>query len=798
MTLVIHSISHAQRQKKKAARANAMRDGTAVKPERFSQRAQEAHVVAASRYFLNPTPEQARALGLDAIGNDPDHVAVRTSNYMADHRGQAERVRFVADQNFRYADTVEERQTEMLALMAQSGARTDAFEHIVLSLRRGTAISNTQREALPRRFIELLGAGDHHAFVVWHADTDHEHAHVGLSRISPEGEVVQLGNRWLLDTIGQANAIIEYENGWEHEANSVFVANARGVFSRTTGVQVRDAQWNRTGVHENYRARADAQLRTKQADLGEAELKLSAGAREHERQHGTWSAERTAKLLVRPQIEAAISWRDLHERLAALGVRYEKFGSGARLHVGDAHITASTAHYAASIAKLSTRLGAFEDRGDIPVADYELRVLAGSEQRGNYTAAKAARADAERSERRISERTSKRAHDMLAAEHARVQQQINVHNWSGRGNDLNVCRSLAGAVHREAVNLITDARKRERRELRERYRPMAFEYWLEYGFPEPEDDALQKRAKRWFLLADGAEWKAPGVELDGYTIERNAHEWRYVRHGKVRFVDRGNIVDIPEAHDRESVRAPLIVAARKWGKVTATGDRQFLAMVGSLAAELDIDVTNPELQRGIARRREALAREREKADLLAIRARTHTEALLRHGNLVRRRDGRYGVDDRKLVEHYLPDGLEAHPAAQAVLRAEHKRQVPLLERLGRDIAKEPSRFRVGDRGIRITTDYITDYESGAWLRDPDFHDKCQRALREAEKHARERTEELKRKLRVERNAVPTPFAQSVPVRPVTTPSVPPTRPARVPQRTGLVRGVPPDDPSRTR
>ena len=59
------------------------------------------------------------------------------------------------------------------------------------------------------------------------------------------------------------------------------------------------------------------------------------------------------------RIRAATRWTDLHERLAAVEMRYTCKGSGALLWVGEVAIKASSAHRDCSLRAVERRLGAY-------------------------------------------------------------------------------------------------------------------------------------------------------------------------------------------------------------------------------------------------------------------------------------------------------------------------------------------------------------------------------------------------------------------------------------------------------
>jgi len=637
--MIVKSISHEQRKAAAVKRAAMQRHGQEPPLRRVPTKAQAAHVVATSRYFMRPSKTGEKALGIEG------HRVHRTTEYLVgDKDGSAgkERLLHVAHRNFASTDLAGQ-QAEMIALMSVAPGRDDAFEHLVISPGHGVVPSRRQMDVVPGRLLELLGAGDHQAFCVWHGDTRNIHGHVGVSRVDPAtGRRVALGERWLLDTLGQAIAQIEHEQGWPAEANAHYRADARGVFRTATGEQVRDAGWNRVGPQ-----RSQAEKRAQDAAHGK--VKLSTGATEYERHQRLWSDERAAQAIAWPVIRDAGSWDALHSWLAAEGIRYEKKGSGARIVIGERDLTATTANWAASIAKLTPRLGDFAPRAaDVEVAPYVPRRLDGADQRAAHKGAKASAAAQRDAERADIARAANDAVAALTREHRRLQRLVNDTSWSGRGEDLELARKLVGIVHRDARDAVEELRRETDRAARDLYRFPGFEAWLRDGFllDDEEEEGRERRRRARFGLILGFDGRhlPPAILLPGYEVEDDELERRYSRDGRLRFIDHGNRIEMADALDRETVRDALLVAQAKWGKVQLTGDRRFRELAADIAVELGVEIANPELQTRIAqvqRQQERLrARDAQTADHLRRRAAVVTA----QWPLLREQDGRVVVD----------------------------------------------------------------------------------------------------------------------------------------------------------
>jgi hypothetical protein len=87
--------------------------------------------------------------------------------------------------------------------------------------------------------------------------------------------------------------------------------------------------------------------------------KPKAEAQDFEARTGDKSAQRIAQERGHAIIKNAGSWPELHKKLAAAGLRFEKKGSGAIIFVGEIAVKASSVDRAFSMGKLCKRLGEF-------------------------------------------------------------------------------------------------------------------------------------------------------------------------------------------------------------------------------------------------------------------------------------------------------------------------------------------------------------------------------------------------------------------------------------------------------
>ncbi len=123
-------------------------------------------------------------------------------------------------------------------------------------------------------------------------------------------------------------AFVEHKQGWASEESSLYAVLEDGELSR-----------RRTG----------------------REIKPKQDALDFEHGTGKKSAQRIAQERGHAIIKRAKSWAELHEKLAGVGLRFEKTGSGAIIFVGDIAVKASSVDRAFSMGKLCKRLGDFEE-----------------------------------------------------------------------------------------------------------------------------------------------------------------------------------------------------------------------------------------------------------------------------------------------------------------------------------------------------------------------------------------------------------------------------------------------------
>lgn len=250
-----------------------------------------------------------------------DYIAAPELN-----RGQ-EKCLYSAGRGF-LSVTQEGKKAEMTALAQDAVRSRDPVNHYILSWREGEQPTWQNVEQAVDVLLDELGLKSHQCLYGLHADTDNLHLHIAVNRVHPDTLKVIKPNRGFdIEALHKAVARIEHEQGWERERNGRYHLQDNGELGR-------------------YHAEKQRQPGQRQQDM--------------EHRTGEKSGQRIAIEQAAPMIQAATSWREVHDSLAKKGMRYERTGSGALVFVGDVGIKASQVDRAASLTRLQHRLGPYE------------------------------------------------------------------------------------------------------------------------------------------------------------------------------------------------------------------------------------------------------------------------------------------------------------------------------------------------------------------------------------------------------------------------------------------------------
>ncbi len=218
---------------------------------------------------------------------------------------------------------------EMIALAEESIQSKMPVAHWILSWKDGEQPTPEKVDFAVQYFLQLMEWKEHQAFYAVHKNTSNLHVHILVNRVNPDTLKVHRPNRGFdIDRAHLAIAKLERIQGWASEENSVYEPAQFGSY---LSLSKRDYP------------------------------KLCPAAETLENATGEKSAQRIARERGHSIIKDATSWRELHEGLAAVGLRFEKKGSGALVWVDDVAVKASSVDRSFSMPKLIKKLGEFEE-----------------------------------------------------------------------------------------------------------------------------------------------------------------------------------------------------------------------------------------------------------------------------------------------------------------------------------------------------------------------------------------------------------------------------------------------------
>ena len=323
------------------------------------------------------------------------------------------------------------------------------------------------------------------------------------------------------------------------------------------------------------------------------------GQRQVDREHrtGEKSALRIAIESGAPILRDAQSWEELHRKLAEVGLRYQKTGSGATVFVGDIGVKASSVDRQASLSKLKAkeRLGeyvppaqpvAVRPRTPAPIESMPSEWEDYNTRRQAHYAAKT---------------QDKQALDLRLADERRTlsnaqrvqREKLLSGRWRGRGDALNALRSVIAAEQAAERAKMKERHRAEREQHRRDFRP----------YPDLKDWQHTLGRPHPAIIAGGRDEPPTPQRIPGFRPAIRGHEVHYTRANlpagpdqPVSFVDQGKRIRVDESNAEDAVLAALQLAAKKWKYITVYGSKEFKELCARLADEYDFTLTNPELQ----------------------------------------------------------------------------------------------------------------------------------------------------------------------------------------------------------
>jgi len=229
---------------------------------------------------------------------------------------------------------------EMLALASECVKSKDPIRHDVISFKEGESPTPDQVEEIIDLYLKEMGLVGHQCIYGLHADTDDIHIHIQVNRVHPDTlKAVKTDRGFDKEALQRVCARIEHAQGWKPENNSRYHIQADGSIS-------------------------DRPVRS------ETTRKPSKHAQDMETRTGIKSAERIVIDDATSILKNAKTWEEVHDRLEAVGIQYQRQGSGAVMVVGDVSIKASAVERGARFSALQKKLGPFEPKGQEKKNEY--------------------------------------------------------------------------------------------------------------------------------------------------------------------------------------------------------------------------------------------------------------------------------------------------------------------------------------------------------------------------------------------------------------------------------------------
>ncbi len=578
---------------------------------------------------------------------------------------------------------------EMIDLAEIAKRSPQPVQHWIMSWREGEQPTAAQADAAVATFLDEMGLARHQAIYALHRDTHNWHLHLAVNRVDPDTEkVVTVNNRFDHEVAHRAIARIEERQGWQREDRALFLVRPDGDLERSQ-------------------------------PRGQRGRQPSVGARDFEERAGARSYERIALEDAAPIIRKAQRWPELHRALAQNGLRFEKKGSGAILWIGNEPVKASCAGRGCSMSALQKRLGEFtpaaQERSPERPHDRPPQPLDPASKPWQQYIGDRARHATERAA--VRDHTAARQRDewrRAAERHRRERADLFGRSWKGQGDLLNATRSVLAAQQAQEKAALRDQQKLEREELRRAQRFPSFKAWLTERSPELAQE--WRHRERQPAAIEGPTFEQP-VQRDIRAFQAVVDGGRVHYHlngelGRPAFTDRGKVIDIRDSR-RESVLAALQLSAQKWGNFTVHGSESFRRLCADLAVEHGFKITNPELQRTIADRRERLRHRDRPLQPRNLNARSPADAYRLHFAEVARQAISSVADPSRLdaevavrlrVMGYQPEVIVRTIRDGAPALRPHE------QRDWNDYARRAVDFAFGVPGSRLAAEFVRGHE----------------------------------------------------------------------------------------
>lgn len=504
---------------------------------------------------------------------------------------------------------------EMLITSWQSTRCKDPVFHGVISFQEGEVPTKEQCAEAVDIYLKAHGLETHQSFWATHQDTENIHIHVCANRIDSEtGRATRRG--WYKRNNEIAARQIELAQGW----------------SKTLSGHLAEVI---VQVDEN--GQTHTEVVRKKRESGTERKSLSTSARDFETQTGEKSAERIAQERAANILFKAVTWTELHARLAEQGIEIQQKGSGGILIVRGQPVKLSSVGRGVSMKALTERLGAFQERDlsvvvaplnsdkieilDINSSDEEkdLRKQYAKERTEYYI-------EKRRIWKLLDEWTRIKRDELREKRRNERENLYTSRNWKGHGSELNAQRSLLAFRQAKERDDLNAEISRRRTEFKKRYgsRFLSIVEWqrargrddLAEAWRHRNSEVVSEIKNGVPMLFYGQRYALPEpktLDYDHFSAEVSTNAklviYKHKDNGQAAFIDKGHSISVLDSKDETSTLAALKLAAQKWGTVNIHGTKDFIEQVVKLAAENDVKLRDPALQAKVEELREKQRKE---------------------------------------------------------------------------------------------------------------------------------------------------------------------------------------------
>ena len=318
-------------------------------------------------------------------------------------------------------------------------------------------------------------------------------------------------------------------------------------------------------------------------------------------------------------MKTAVSWDDLHRRLAERGFALEKRGKGAVLtcQTGERFVKLSNVARDCSLSKLEARLGGFQERDkSVLIVQKNVMDTDADFQRKKYVEERKTYLDIKLKAIKDLREKQKAEKQNLYLEYRKLRAGLFDKDWNGKGRELNQMRSVFAYAYRKKLLELHETHSEEVLELKSHYlgRFPSYKQWLAdqksedlyrvYRYPgtlvlTPEQSGVIRTSV-----------KEKHFDLRDYSARRGAgFSVLYCRGGgfTADFSDTGKRIILNKNKlDETSVAAALQLANQKWGATQINGSKEYKELCVSVAVKYGLKLANPDLAAEVERRRNAM------------------------------------------------------------------------------------------------------------------------------------------------------------------------------------------------